>query len=294
MSTKIEWTDETWNPVMGCSPVSDGCKNCYAISQMRRFAGMKGWPKDPNVVTLFPDRLMRPSMWRSRKRVFVCSVSDLFHEDVPFSFIDQIYAAMALSPQHVFQILTKRPLRMAKYLSAGYVEFCDRLNEASRTLHRAKPGEDFPVIMPTQKHGMVPGVAWPLSNVWHGVTVENVATLNRIKLLRKCRPTRRRFVSFEPLIGSALKGTAIGEVLQGIDWVIIGGESGPNARPMHMDWVAEIIEEARECHSHIFVKQLGSWWAKEHKSKSRKGNIMDEWRTQFMVRESPDFFLDKT
>jgi protein gp37 len=271
MSTKIEWTQrphtkgETWNPVVGCTKVSQGCKNCYAktIHDNRHKAYSEG--KLQNVkqyavpfehVQLMPERLTMPLKWKSPRTIFVNSVSDLFHESVPFSYIDQVFAVMALTPQHTYQILTKRPERMAEYFRTGRP---NRLEEICSIWHHLS-GQPAEVS------------EWPLPNVWLGTSVEDQATADaRIPYLLRC-PAAVRFLSCEPLLGEVdLKNIAGGggsryQVLApipghrpSIDWVIVGGESGSKARPMHPDWARSLRDQCKAAGVPFFFKQWGEW-----------------------------------
>ena len=210
--SSIEWTDATWNPVTGCSKISAGCKFCYAERLALRLQAM-GQPRyaDGFSVTLHPDLLDAPRRWRSPRLVFVNSMSDLFHEQVPLPFVRQVFQTMEECPQHVFQILTKRS---------------NRLKESAALLR------------------------WP-ENVWIGVSVEDSRVLARIKDLREV-PAAVRFLSCEPLIGplDALP-------LDGIDWVIVGGESGPGARPMRREWALSVLQQCRRRGVPFFFKQWG-------------------------------------
>lgn len=256
--TRIEWTDATWNPVVGCTPVSSGCANCYAANFASRFGAV--WPgvaahgKWTGKVLLRPEVLDVPLRWRKPRRVFVCSMSDLFHERVPFEFIDRVFAVMALCPQHTFQVLTKRPERAAEYLARGgdgiWSAACDI------DLDKVRPETD-------------PG--WPLRNVWLGTSCENQATADeRIPHLLRC-PAAVRFISCEPLLSEIdlsgyMSGPYVGlpgDVVYpnwnaGIDWVIVGGESGPKARPCYDDWIMSIRDQCRAAGVPVFIKQLGS------------------------------------
>lgn len=246
-SSSIEWTDATWNPTTGCSRVSKGCDNCYAMMMARRFDGQgngydgttrrtKRGTDWTGVVKMHEDRLHEPLSWRKPRLVFVDSMSDLFHPAVPFEFIDKVWAAMALAEAHVFQILTKRPDRMAEYLAAGEDELQNRwMQAAQETFSRA--------WMPT----------YPLENVWLGTSVEDEEVAERMDDLRRV-DAAIRFLSLEPLLGplSALD-------LEGMDWVIVGGESGSNARPMNPDWVRSIRKACEETNVPFFFKQWGAW-----------------------------------
>lgn len=208
----IEWTEATWNPVTGCSKVSAGCKHCYAERLAVRLHAM-GNPRYRNGfdVTLHRDLIDLPKRWREPRRVFVNSMSDLFHERVPLEFIDSVFATMKGCPQHTFQILTKRSLRL-------------------RDLARE--------------------IEWP-PNVWMGVSVEDGRVIHRIDDLRAV-PAAVRFLSCEPLIGP------LNDLpLAGIQWVIVGGESGPNARPMRIEWVRSIHRQCRKARVPFFFKQWG-------------------------------------
>lgn len=266
--SKIEWTDRVWNPVTGCTKISDGCKNCYAETMAKRFAGEKGWgtKEDPFAVRLHPDRLNEPLKWKKPSKIFVCSMGDLFHEDVPFEFIDKVFAVMALSPQHTFQVLTKRPERMKGYLA----DEMRQVNVASWF----KGGEYY-------SHEVSP---WPLPNVWLGVTAENQEQADkRIPILLQT-PAAVRFVSIEPMVGgvnlkhlrngdistSALSGnqTNMSVVLpwsdtNKLDWVIVGGESGPGARPMHPDWVRSLRDQCKAANVPFMFKQWGEYAPKD-------------------------------
>ena len=202
MSTKsnIEWTEMTWNPVTGCTKISQGCKHCYAERMAKRLTAM-GADRYRNgfEVTLHPDLVDVPRRWRQPRVVFVNSMSDLFHDDVPLAYIQRVFATMRDCPHHTFQVLTKRS---------------DRLSE-------------FAPLLP-----------WP-DNVWMGVSVEDVQVLHRISNLQTT-PAKVRFLSLEPLIGP------LDDLpLEGIQWVIVGGESGPKARPMQKQWVSSILRQCR-------------------------------------------------
>ncbi|WP_265823545.1 DUF5131 family protein [Geovibrio ferrireducens] len=212
MATKIEWTETTWNPVTGCSKISDGCANCYAEKMARRLCLM-GQEKYKNgfQLTLHRDILAEPIGWKKGRMVFVCSMSDLFHKDVPYEFTREVFSVMRIANQHIFQVLTKRSDRLAEFASL---------------------------------------IKWP-SNVWAGVTVENHRVINRIDDLKKV-DAPVKFLSVEPLIG------ALGSInLNGIDWVIVGGESGHGARPMKKEWVDEIKEQCFKTNTPFFFKQWG-------------------------------------
>ena len=219
--SSIEWTDATWNPTTGCDRVSAGCDNCYALTLARRLKAM-GLAKyqndgDPRTsgpgfaLTLHEDTLTAPYRWRAPRLVFVDSMSDLFHPDVPPAFIQKVFAVMADTPRHTYQILTKRSRRLA---------------------------------------ALAPDLDWP-PNVWMGVSVENDRYAFRIDHLRSVKAAVR-FVSAEPLLGP-LPGLD----LSSIHWLIAGGESGPNARPMEKAWVRDLRDQCREANVAFFFKQWG-------------------------------------
>lgn len=249
-STAIEWTDATWNPVTGCSKVSEGCRNCYAAALAPRLAamGQKGytdlpWTK-PNAlknVQMHADRLDAPLRWAKPRRIFVNSMSDLFHELVPFEFVDRVFAAMALAPRHTFQVLTKRPERMAEYFRWS----------SARASQIEAAMEKFQADMPAEKLADVRRPSLPLHNAWLGTSVEDGRVLGRVDHLRRV-PAAVRFLSCEPLIGP-LDGLD----LYGIHWVIVGGESGRGHRPIEARWVRGIRAQTEEAGAAFFFKQWG-------------------------------------
>lgn len=283
----ISWTDATWNPVTGCTPVSPGCAKCYAMRMTRRlegigqskYAGLTNGKHFNGTVRCHDDLLDVPLRWRKPRMVFVCSMSDLFHESVPFKFIDAVFAVMALSPRHTFQVLTKRPERMAEYMTrrevlpgsfsrkagAKYKTPCDRGYYIAREIAPEHPTE----------------LVWPLPNVWLGTSAEDQQRFDeRVEHLQHC-PAAVRFVSLEPLLGpidlkrmdcSAWETTTIVDVLRNqivedseldtpcegdgnIDWVIVGGESGPGYRRMNHEWLRRIVDDCAAAHVPVFVKQ---------------------------------------
>lgn len=272
--TGIEWTDATWNPLRGCSRVSEGCRHCYAETVAARFSGpglpyeglihpkTRGWN---GKIKLVPEALDQPLRWKRPRRIFVNSMSDLFHEAVPDDFIDSVFAVMALTPQHTFQVLTKRPERMLAYLSD---EWRSALVEgAAQALYAARTGEDPSMWL---------AVHLPLPNVWLGVSVEDQATADeRIPLLLQC-PAAVRWISAEPLLGHVdlgrflwsitpdPRGFVPGAVHQANDrgllhWVVAGGESGHGARPMHPDWARSLRDQCAAAGVPFLFKQWGEW-----------------------------------
>lgn len=321
-ATTIEWTDRVWNPVRGCSLVSAGCANCYAMKQAHRFSGMgrpyenltEIGPKGPRWtgnILLVPEELKAPLTWKKPCRVFVNSMSDLFHEDVPDSFIDQVMRAMANTKRHTYQVLTKRPARMLAYLSGWW----------NRCYQSFETGESIPVT--------------PCPHIWFGVSVENQdAADERIPLLLQT-PAAVRFISAEPLLGtvdlkphlwSVSSATCRHETrrtcgLPMLDWTIVGGESGPGARPCDVAWIRSITDQCKAAGVSCFVKQLGGYvvdrndagfegdeptaWPMDTdvsdrdnqwdyqgakiriRLKDRKGGDWNEWPDDLRVREFP-------
>ncbi len=210
--SKIEWTEATWNPVTGCDKVSQGCKNCYAERFAERWRGIPGHHFEQGFdVRLFPERLAIPLQWKRPRRIFVNSMSDLFHEKVPDEFIAQVFATMRTASQHTFQVLTKRPERMAAWRE------------------------------------------WP-RNVWMGVSIESQDVASRADYLDKIQ-ARVRFVSAEPLLGPLNLRPWLNTRI--VNWVIAGGESGPEARPMDPIWASDLIVQCAQVEVPFFMKQLG-------------------------------------
>jgi protein gp37 len=303
--TTIEWTEQTWNPTTGCDRISPGCDNCYALTMAKRLKGMGSakYQNDGNpttsgpgfALTVHPDAVNAPLSWRKPRRVFVNSMSDLFHARVSVEFITDVWRVMEMTPQHTFQILTKRPERLARVLA---------------------------------KVHWVLGRTEPLPNVWLGTSVENqkYADLRIPALL--AAPAAVRFLSMEPLLGPVdLCGPIVpgrgrptltywldgrpgwgpdqtddrGRVFQqlavgpALDWVIVGGESGPGARPMDVAWVRQIVEQCQHSKTPVFVKQLGSVWARDTAwggktvagHRDTKGGNPGYWPADLRVREYP-------
>ncbi len=217
-STQIEWTDSTWNPVTGCTKITAGCDFCYAERFSERFRGVRGHPFESGFdLTLRPARLKQPLQWKQPRRIFVNSMSDLFHKEVPANFIDAVFDTMEEATWHTFQVLTKRSSLMSRYLKKRY------------------------------------GAGFAPSHIWLGVSVEDAKNSVRLKHLRQA-PASIKFVSFEPLIGP------VGDVdLRGIDWVIVGGESGPRARPMEEEWAVQIRDRCKASGAAFFFKQWGGF-----------------------------------
>ena len=212
----IEWTDATWNPVTGCTKVTRGCDNCYAERFAERFRGTIGHHFESGFdLTLRPERLSQPLRWKRPRMIFVNSMSDLFHKDIPKDFIDRVFDTMEAADRHVFQVLTKRSSLMGNYLRHRY-------------------GSEL-----TPRH------------IWCGVSVEDEMATARVQHLQKA-PVSVRFLSIEPLLGP------VGDMdIEGISWVIVGGESGPKARPMELPWVLDIRDLCAREGVPFFFKQWG-------------------------------------
>ena len=227
-NSKIEWTDATWNPVRGCTKVSPGCKNCYAETFAERFRGVPGHPFEFGFdLRLVPDKLSQPFQWATTRRIFVNSMSDLFHDSVADDYIETVAAVMLQADWHVFQVLTKRPVRLHRLLRG-------KLSKAAQAPH-----------------------------IWWGVSVEDRKHgLPRVELLRKSNAAIK-FLSIEPLLEDLGRFD-----LDSMDWVIVGGESGPRARPMEAAWVEKIHLQCKRASVPFFFKQWGGV------QKSRTGRML--------------------
>ena len=241
-NTGIEWTDRTWNPLTGCTKVSPGCDHCYAKTMHERFHG----PGSFDTITLHPDRLGQPSRWRKPSRVFVNSMSDLFHQDVPDEYIARVFSAMRCTPKHTFQVLTKRHARMRSLMNSE--AFRERVWELGGVGGRF--GAKYPHLR-----------TWPTPNVWLGVSVEDQKWADiRIPALLDT-PAAVRFLSCEPLLGPVdlnpwLQCPDCGQN-HGLRWVIVGGESGRGARPMHPDWARSLRDQCVAAGVPFLFKQWG-------------------------------------
>ena len=227
--SKIEWTDTTWNPVTGCTKITRGCDNCYAERFAERFRGTPGHPYEPGFdLTLRPERLSQPLSWKRPRMIFVNSMSDLFHKDIPTDFIDNVFETMETANWHVFQVLTKRSPLMRDYLRRRY------------------------------------GSRLAPQHIWCGVSVEDNKAAARIRHLQDA-PLSTRFLSIEPLLGP------VGDIdIEGISWVIVGGESGPNARPMKREWAIEVRDLCDRKGIPFFFKQWGG------RTPKAGGRLLDE------------------
>ena len=259
-NTKIEWCDSTWNPITGCTPISEGCANCYARRMANRLRGRHGYPDDdPFRVTFHLDRLGQPAKWRKPRKIFVCSMGDLFHEDVEYENQRAIFEEACVDSQHTFMFLTKRPYRMTEFMWDFH---------SGAVFPRA--GRKIPWLPP---------------NIWLGVTAENQARADeRVPELLKIPPAAVRYVSLEPLLGPVdLQKNCFRQAIcpecgdvypyvdgdgccmmcgidcelhLGVDWVIVGGETGPGARPMDPDWARSIRDQCAEAGVPFFMKKM--------------------------------------
>ena len=256
----IEWTDETWNPVTGCTKVSAGCKNCYAERLFPRPYPGRAFTD----VQIHTERLKKPFHWRKPRRVFVNSMSDLFHEAVPDEFLDQVFAVMAITLTHTYQVLTKRPERMCAY--------CADDATLGRVLAlMAKWTAGVPEVESTVKHRADGLSGFQLPNVWLGVSVEDQEAADaRIPLLLET-PAAVRFLSCEPLLGRIDLRL---DQYKRLDWVIVGGESGPRARSMDLDWAHSLVEQCDNANVACFVKQLGSNFQPKLRDKKGVGEMI--------------------
>jgi protein gp37 len=247
VSTPIEWTDATWNPVTGCTKISAGCDHCYAERFSERFRGTRGHPFEAGFdLTLRPERLDQPLHWRTPRMIFVNSMSDLFHKEIPREFVARVFDTMEAAPWHIFQVLTKRSSLMRDFL---------------RTRYEMRRGP---------------------FHMWFGVSVEDGTKTSRIRHLREA-PASVRFLSIEPLIGP------VGKLdLTGIDWVIVGGESGPGARPMKEEWALNIRDQCHVADVAFFFKQ---WGGRTPKSGGRllEGEEWSQFPTVAGLPKQPEF-----
>lgn len=317
--TGIGWTDSTWNFFVGCSLKGAGCTNCYAMLQAHEDSGPGGYyegltrisggrPVWVGKTLLKPDKLIVPFRKTKPRMYFVNSMSDMFHETIPFEYVAAGFGIMAASPQHQFQVLTKRPRRM--------LEFFDWLEE---NVHKIQRTDAFCALQTAkwlghdgaqrllESEGWREKEVWPLPNVWLGVSASTQeAADDRVPLLLQA-PAAIRFVSAEPLLEKIdLKCLHYNDVVAidaltgesgvpyphaksgpGLDWVIVGGESGPRARPCKQEWVEFMVKQCQESDVSVFMKQKGSTWARECGSASPKGDIPEEFPKHLQVQQFP-------
>ena len=329
--SKIEWTDATWNPATGCTKVSPGCDHCYAETFAERFRDVPGHHFENGFdVTLRPERLEAPLRWRTPRRIFVNSMSDLFHDAVPNDFIANVFAVMAMASQHTFQVLTKRHGRMCSLLSSS--AFWRQVGDHGRRIAIARVHGKYKAAGPMAlADGSSAAGYWeaanPLPNVWLGVSVEDQKWADiRVPALLDT-PAAVRWLSCEPLLGEVdltnylwlvgastagpwtdgsnkrrvtdgrgrplprgAGGMSISHIPSGdLHWCVIGGESGPGARPMELDWARLLLEQCQETGVAPFVKQLGACWARLPGvgKPDPKGGNWDFWPEDLRVREYP-------
>ncbi len=316
-NTSIEWTDATWGPVRGCSRQSPGCDHCYAMNLAHRFNKPGMWAEGlttirngkvdwKGIIELAPHKLADPLHWKKPRRVFVNSMSDLFHPGVPFDYIAAVFGVMAACPQHTFQVLTKQPRRMLKFFQWAAKEdtqddginACvsemfgvrevneDMLGTEEQTLEQFEDDTKW-------DHLITDPPDWPLPNVWLGVSIESPKYLERAFVLDQC-PAAVRFWSVEPLLedlGDLYDYISRRTRTVGPDWLIVGGESGPGARPMDTDWVRSIRDQCVAASVPLFVKQMGARPIENGEAmllSSKKGNDLNEWPADLRIRESPN------
>lgn len=293
--TKIAWCDSTWNVVTGCTKISAGCRNCYVERLWPRLSGNKATryhERRFGEVECHSEELSKPLRWRTPERIMVPSMGDLFHPSVPDSFIASVFGVMAACPQHTFMVLTKRPLRAKQWMGRMGQPFLygktvfpsdtDGWRRASCLLSEARRHVDVP-----QSATFIADQGWPLPNVWLGVSCENQWVADdRIPILLDT-PAAKRFVSLEPLLGPV----DLGRYASYPDWAIVGGESGPKARPCDRAWIRDIVSQ---CKARVpcFVKQLGAFSLCHDDRcptvKSRSGSDPSEWPEYFRVQEMPE------
>lgn len=322
----IAWTDETWNPVRGCSRVSEGCRHCYAETMAARFCGpgqpyeglarraANGEARWTGEVRMVPERLSDPLRWRRPRRVFVNSMSDLFHESLTNEQIAAVFGVMAAAPQHTFQVLTKRAKRMREWFEWARGAFTAQQRgivsapNTSRAMLDA--AAEYLGVQNTALDNAwkrLDDDAWPLPNCWLGVSVEDQKSADeRIPHLLAC-PAAVRWVSAEPLLAEvdftrlrhdpSVPTDAMRHLRARLDWIVVGGESGPGARPFVLEWARAIVQQCREAGTKVFVKQLGSQpvYAPatspsaliDLRLKHHKGGDMEEWPEDLRVQEWP-------
>lgn len=276
--SKIEWTDRTWNPLAGCTVISPGCTHCYAMRMAHRLEAMgqekyqgTTWKTDGGKIlwtgriNLDEKALLEPLKWKKPQRVFVNSMSDLFHENVPFEYVDKVFAIMALTPHITYQVLTKRPERMAEFLVWKKRDWACLGPGCIIEKIFFRPWENVKAF----ENGFNQHFQFPLPNVWLGTTVENQKEADaRIQNLLRC-PAAVRFLSCEPLLGPVefsnvtKRADAVSQLgkkaLSGIHWVIAGGESGHQARPVHEKWIRSMRDQCQAAGVPFFFKQWGEW-----------------------------------
>jgi len=321
-NTGISYADATWSPVTGCSSASAGCLNCWAKQFSRRFSKPgqwgEGWERGPR---FRPEELEKPLHWRKPRRILTCSVGDLFHEDVYFGHVAAMFAVMASTPQHTYLVLTKRHERMAHFF-----EWLERTAANAQVLFLNDPlswrrgqilaGAALRKSIKTRAATEIAEAGWPLSNVWLGCSVEDQAAADaRLPILLELAARGwHTWASVEPLLGpvdlqldaGCESGGPQGWIASpGPEWVVVGGEAGPGARPCRVEWVRDVVRQCREAGTACYVKQIGArprannvigWnahmeWNPDGYSprlRSRSGADPDEWPPDLRVREFPE------
>ena len=291
-NTKIEWCDATWNPIVGCTPVSEGCAHCYAARMASRFpktfGGVAHGTNWTGKVHFRKSEEETPLHWRKPRRVFVCSMGDLFHERVPYDWIDRVYSTMALCRQHTFLLLTKRPERALAY--AMMLKTGDPPQDAPR----GYVGQ-YGLLASYESHEL-----GYLDNVWYGVSAENQEQADQRIPLMLQTPAAKRFVSIEPMLGpidfldvdsvvSQSMHPGLGYPADGIEWVIVGGETGPGARPMHPNWVRRLRDQCSQAEIPFFFKGWGDWVHEQCLSRDKVDRRTVEDRF-FVIDQDHSFF----
>lgn len=333
--TGIEWTEATWNPIRGCSRVSEGCRNCYAERQAGRFAHgayldlvrlTDHGPRWTGDIHFAEEHLTDPLRWRKPRRIFVNSMSDLFHEKVKDKWIDRIFAVIYAAHWHQFQVLTKRPLRMRDYCASARIDSI-AVEALAQYRRYGRFAKDESLL---SARDIAEDIQWPMPNVWMGTSVEDQATADeRIPLLLQT-PAAIRWVSYEPAlelvnfhfpnpyeVAGGYRGSFPAKMLK-VDWIVVGGESGPGARPFNIQWARDAIAQCKAAGVPVFCKQLGAYVISRNDTgfegdtphswpmdtnigesegyqgaplrvylKDRKGGDWDEWPEDLRVREYP-------
>lgn len=315
-NSSIQWTGNTWPIVTGCEFESEGCANCYALKDSWRLShnpnpkvsdpykgtvikaanGKLQWSK---LIKCHPDRLNWVLQWKKPSLIFVCNMSDLFHESVPDEFIYQAFAYMAITPHHTYQVLTKRPKRMMELLQSGKQTIRRNVVDLGRNLNLP-----YKVYEPYETCCF----DWPLQNVWLGVSAENQKAANERIVYLRHTPARIRFLSCEPLLEHIELFDVDGEVAismsafyhremlypgEVIDWVILGGESGANARPCRLEWIRHIAKQCEEIGIPVFIKQLGRLCLQDDGQhlfacSHPKGGDVNEFPPDLQIRQFPN------
>jgi protein gp37 len=253
--TNIKWTESTWNPITGCSKISPGCKNCYALRDWEKLSKTKGsvyFLREFNDIMFHPERLDQPIRWKKPRKIFVNSMSDLFHEKLDYEIIDKIFMSMIVANWHTYQVLTKRPEIMVNYL----VERMPIIAEKMKDLSKYFNAEQFKTN-PELKNFNVKNISMPFEHIWLGTSIEDKKSAKlRLPLLKALKPySKVNWISAEPLV----EYFSIQGYEKDIDWLVLGGESGPKARIMKEDWVKSFIKECTTGGVPLLFKQWGEY-----------------------------------